>query len=166
MKDAWSWAGCTLPSDHARISDNGPVIAPKQHWYRRRNTHNPTIDTDRLVQHKDLQKESVSLKLPVMPPKESSWTEFGTVLQEIGKRSDYEHTEDIHNDTLYRLTKSRLLSLDIQQSRLCLDHSVGTLLSCLLHLVFILLSVPMVSTSCNSGKWLHSFWTFFDAGFV
>ena len=87
VKDARSWAGCTLPSDHRLVTMD--LLAPKQHWYRQRDNRNPTIDTDSLVQYKDLQKEfaeSVSLKLPAMPPKKSSWNEFGAVLQEIAKK--------------------------------------------------------------------------------
>ena len=87
MKDARSWAGCTLPSDHRLVTMD--LLAPKLHWYRRCDTRKSTIDTDSLVQYKDLQKEfakSVSLKLPAMPPKESSWNEFGVVLQEIAKQ--------------------------------------------------------------------------------
>ena len=65
------------------------LLAPKLHWYRQCDTRKSTIDTDSLVQYKDLQKEfaeSVSLKLPAMSPKESSWNEFGVVLQEIAKQ--------------------------------------------------------------------------------
>ena len=74
-------------TDHRLVTMD--LLAPKLHWYRRRDTRKSTIDTDSLVQYKDLQKEfaeSVSLKLPAMPPKESSWNEFGVVLQEIAKQ--------------------------------------------------------------------------------
>ena len=87
VKDARSWAGCTLSSDHRLVTMD--LLAPKLQWYRRRDTRKSAIDTDSLVQYKDLQKEfakSVSLKLPAMPPKESSWNEFGVVLQEIAKQ--------------------------------------------------------------------------------
>ena len=56
------------------------------HWYRRCNTRNRTIDINSLVQDSDLQKEfaeAVSLELLAMPPKESSWNDFGAVLQKI-----------------------------------------------------------------------------------
>ena len=72
----------------AQISDNEPVSTQK-HWYRWHDTRNPIIDTDSFVQYKDLLKEiaeSVSLKLPSMPPKLFGWNEFSAVFQEIAEK--------------------------------------------------------------------------------
>ena len=51
------------------------LLAPKQHGYQWRNTNKLTSDTDNLIQYRDLQKEfadTVALKLPAVPLKESS----------------------------------------------------------------------------------------------
>jgi len=71
VKDAQSWAGCRLPSDHRLVTVD--LLAPKQHGYRRRNTNKLTIDTDILIQYRELLKDfadAVALKLPAVPLKE------------------------------------------------------------------------------------------------
>ena len=68
VKDAQSWAGCTLPIDHRLVTMD--LIAPKQHWYITDNHHNPTIDTEKLTTYRYVQKdfiEYVSSKLPNTP---------------------------------------------------------------------------------------------------
>ena len=55
VKDARSWAGCTLPSDHRLVTVD--LLAPKQHGYRWHTTIKLTSDTDNLIQYRDLQKE-------------------------------------------------------------------------------------------------------------
>ena len=98
VKDAQSWAGCTLPSDHRLVTMD--LLAPKQHGYRRRNTNKLTIDTDNLILYRDLQKEfadAVGLKLPAVPLNKLSRNEF-TVKQFFRRlqerRLDYNCTGD------------------------------------------------------------------------
>ena len=78
MKDARSRAGCTLPSHHRLVT-----IYLLAAWVSiQHNTNKLTIDTDNLIQYRDLQKEfadAVALKLPAVPLKELSWIEFGAV---------------------------------------------------------------------------------------
>ena len=86
VRNAQSWAGCTLPSDHRLVAVG--LLAPKQHGYRRRNTNKLTIDTNNLIDGRDLQKEfavAVALTILAVPLKESSWNEFGAVLQKVTK---------------------------------------------------------------------------------
>ena len=50
VKDAWSWAGCTLPNDHRLVTMG--LLAPKQHGYQRHNTNKLIIDN--LIWYRDL----------------------------------------------------------------------------------------------------------------
>lgn len=75
-----------MPSDHRLVTMD--LFAPKQYWHHQRSKHIPTINIDKLITYRDVQKEfvkSVSSKLPNTPHTECSWVEFGVLLQEIAK---------------------------------------------------------------------------------
>ena len=57
-------------------------------WVLTTHINKLTIDTDNIIQYKDLQKEfadAVALILLAVPLKKSSWNEFGAVLQKVTK---------------------------------------------------------------------------------
>ena len=88
VKDARSWSGCTMPSDHRLVTMD--IYPPKIHWYRQRATRYPAIDTDLLLTNEDVQRNfvlSVSANLPSNSFTANSWTEFGTTLQKIAKET-------------------------------------------------------------------------------
>ena len=61
VKDAQSWAGCTLPSNHRLVTVD--LLAPKQHGFRQSNTNKLTIHTDNLIHYRDLQEFAVAVAL-------------------------------------------------------------------------------------------------------
>ena len=115
VRDAQSSADCTLPSNHRLVTIN--LIAPKQHGCRWRNTNQLSIDTDNLIDGRDLQKESadaVALTLPTVPLKESSWNEFGAVLCRVSKSWNADKQTSLGRDNwAHKLSQDRPLMLQL-----------------------------------------------------
>ena len=74
-----------MPSDHRLVTTD--LMTPKSHWQRKHATKNRAINTALLAHDLEIQTtfaNSESMQLPAGSPTESSWTEFGATLQEIG----------------------------------------------------------------------------------